>query len=1664
MTGSASRFARRRLSLLASSSLVAASLMAGLGGAAVVAIAPTAAFAANECGDPSANGAGLDNLTCTGANPAGITYTTDGSLYLQMEDGVSTTGGISVTGGLNDIVSIATTSAAAGAGDPSITNPGGTAIKVDSAGALFVLVDLGDGDLTDGPTEISGLRGISILNPGGVAGVVVREGSVAATAGNAIDVNADGGVTVNLFNTGVTATNGNGVVVKSTGDVTVQSNHSITADYSGVSVSTQGNIAITTGAVTGTGGYGVRALSNGGTVDVTTNGAISGRIGIFTNATGNNATVIIANGSVTGTAGPAIYANTGQGDLSVALLGAVNATGADGVAANSVTGDVFVGLQGATVTATGGAGVGVKVKTGGAGTATVSGVGTISGDNGVLVQTTGSGLAKVDIAGDVNGTNGNGVTVLSNAGGSKISVGAVTATGAGIVATSNGGDASVLSGSVTAGSGFGVQATTSGAGNASVVVNGSVSGTVGIVAQATGTGTVTVIKAGGLGLTATNGDGVRAIGGSGLVTVTTVGSINATGGIGVTAGTLAGGDVQVTVNGFIAGTATSGILAGQLQGGGITILANGNIGSAADGVSSYGVLGINSGAQGSTISVTANGAVYSDQFGVGGYNAGVSGAVSVIYGGPTLKAGADGVIGFNANAANADNVSVAVTSPATITAAQVGVQSITAGSGNALATLANGVTIDPNDYGVQVSSALGDATAALGDDNTIVITNTDGDATAVGVEVTSGRAADAAINDAAAEVHAGTNLSVTIDDGAGGEADGAVGVAAKATGAAGSALVQVGDGLKINITGNGATGVLAQAINGYAKVTTGAGSTISVVGLDGVDTAGTFPGSAGIRVISAANGAVVEDFGASIVVNNGALPAAGVYAQSGGAGVVLVQTLSTITSSDVGILTQAADGVSQINIVGDITAANTGVRATSTTGDIDVQATRVVTGTAGRGMELTSGSGSIAVRGFRAINGGDTGILATTGGAGGVAIFAHANVTGTNTAGIVGNGGLGGVQIIVDNNATVSSTSGSGIINNSAANGLVGVDVGSTVTGASNAWVVDVINGAAGSTTINNRGLIRSNDATTGGYDDLAIRGAGGSVILNNDGRLNGRVDFSGLAGNVVFNNTSSLSWHTTGASVFSPGADLLSNTGLIATNAGGVATSWDFLGGADRFVNSGTLVVGEPSLAASTLTISNLETWNNSGRVVFGSSNNVASDNAANDRILAPGTTFNGTGNSRLVMDANLGAISQTSCATLAAADCLSLTGGSTSGSTLILLNDTNASPGAYNPAGIVLVDVSGAGTSAAGHFALDPNSEFWRADANSADGVLDKGLFFYDLTYDAANKKHLLVGLPDGEAFEFATIGTAAQGAWYNSTGVWFERQADLRNQLGDTDGGAGVWLRLAGANAQRDLTNSYTAFGTTYSFDTGYEQRTASITGGVDFRGAAGSGVWVVGGTLGYVDTDTDFDRSRTVSSLEGMTYGIYGSYVTPKYFIDAILSVNDLDLEHQAPSVGPAGSNIFTGGVQSIGGQVEGGWKIALGQHGSLEPLASLAYVRTTIDDLTVAGTVLSYDDQTSFRGSLGARVALDSDMGGFTAKWSLTARVWQEWEGENQMALASGGPGLVLTDDFSGTFGDVAAGVNLFSNDSGFSSFANVGVKFKDDYQEGRAQIGFRWNW
>jgi len=882
-------------------------------------------------------------------------------------------------------------------------------------------------------------------------------------------------------------------------------------------------------------------------------------------------------------------------------------------------------------------------------------------------------------------------------------------------------------------------------------------------------------------------------------------------------------------------------------------------------------------------------------------------------------------------------------------------------------------------------------------------------------------------------------------------------------------------------TGANATGILVNTNRNGAGVVNS--QTVSATGL----------GSQGIAAYGAngvtVNAGVVTANGAAITASSLPIFAFGPPPQPGN---VTVTTTGNITSITAGAVdASSARGSVLVTTAGGSTlsAGTTGIRARSTgigdggvdgvtdgnvtvvsNGSIGVTGTPV--GATGIDTAITqpTSAGRIAVT-ANSIFATGVGVSAVNGGTGTTAVTTTGTVTtGGDGVNVISNGAFNVV-------AGGALTSGANAIQTNGRNGG-----GSTVTPggvlrglgtSATTAVVDLTTPTGQTTTINNNGTIRSTNATVlGAAGDLAIRGTGGSVTVNNAGRLDGRMDFSGLGvgSSVTVNNTSPTSWHTTGLTTFSAGNDLVNNTatGLIATSG---ATTFDF--GADTgvaprdvFTNAGRIVVGE-TVGASTFSITGLERFNNSGLILLGSTAGTTSDGETNDRLVISGTgggaVFNGTGSSVLALDASLGATAQANCSAAVVADCVSLPGGSVTGLTLIRVNNTNAGPGGMN-SGIVLVDATG-GSIAAGSLRLDPTSAGYTT--RGGNDAIDNGLFFYSLV-PQGSAQMALVSAPDSEAFEFVAVEQAATQVWYTTTGVWFDRQADLRDGLeGEGQSGSGIWMKMVGSQSDRDASQTYTGAGGTFVFDTGYQQDTVALIGGVDLvRGGGETSAWVFGVDVGYVDSDVDFSNSQTLASMEGGLVGLYGSYVSGGLFLDATVSALKLDVDYSAPSLsnGALINEPSSGELSSLGVQVEGGWRFALGQSAFIEPLAGVSYVNTTIDDLAVRGGVVSFEDATSLRANVGARIGTVVERDTMKVQFTAIGRVWNEFDGDGQTTLVNSGPNVIVNDQFEGMFTELGGGINVFSKDERVSAFLNASYRWNDEWSDTAVTLGARYRW
>ncbi|HTX51516.1 MAG TPA: autotransporter outer membrane beta-barrel domain-containing protein, partial [Caulobacteraceae bacterium] len=225
------------------------------------------------------------------------------------------------------------------------------------------------------------------------------------------------------------------------------------------------------------------------------------------------------------------------------------------------------------------------------------------------------------------------------------------------------------------------------------------------------------------------------------------------------------------------------------------------------------------------------------------------------------------------------------------------------------------------------------------------------------------------------------------------------------------------------------------------------------------------------------------------------------------------------------------------------------------------------------------------------------------------------------------------------------------------------------------------------------------------------------------------------------------------------------------------------------------------------------------------------------------------------------------------------------------------------------------------------------------------------------------------------------------------------------------------------------------------------------------------WNFGIETGWVQTDLRFGHgSPDTFSATATDLGGYATYLSGGLFVDGVINANFLNLSDDLPELGAPPVTAGTHGT-SWGGQVEAGYQMPIGASAFWEPVGSLSYVDTTFGSLLVPGGLDQMGGDTSFRGSLGARIGLTQDFQYYKVKFALTGRIWDEFENNPSSTLiVAGGPDFLNNDDLKGVFGEVSGQANLFTTTSGLSAFLTGGIKFKTDYEEGTVTIGARYQW
>ncbi|MGE5501477.1 MAG: autotransporter outer membrane beta-barrel domain-containing protein [Ignavibacteriales bacterium] len=895
--------------------------------------------------------------------------------------------------------------------------------------------------------------------------------------------------------------------------------------------------------------------------------------------------------------------------------------------------------------------------------------------------------------------------------------------------------------------------------------------------------------------------------------------------------------------------------------------------------------------------------------------------------------------------------------------------------------------------------------------------------------------------------------------------------------------VTVSDG-GIDLTGTTSVGLTAQTVTANAgdlQVTNTAGAGLSLTGgsvnvdltdADSGDTSGSITGTSGVN---ATGNGLNLNFG-DVAITGTDINGYGVYATSTGGGSAFINATGDISSAGIGLRAdfdgsynsfslgnvsgqQAALvlnstmtggwGYSQVDVNGNATGDVIASTADGTlyiftigvTGNLQGSSTGagqigfVLKGPIVGNVDVSSmgsGGGFANLFGENASLTGDLTVTAQNGGS------AFANLS----APVVGNidvtanrGGFAGVE--------TGDVTGVGTpITLTADTGDASLSLGGTVTGTS---------GYAAKITAGGSVQIGISAGVTASQSDFDIT-VGDRLTFSNSGTFTGPIDFSIAPGGGAFYNSST--WEAAPIT-FTGADDALDNNNGGMMRFGNSAT-YNFQGGNDQLTNTAILVIGAAP-GPSTLTLVNLESLTNyspsslssSSAIIFGSTDGLTSDGETNDRLVANGTAFVGGYSTEfagtLLMDVNFSGRNQMECSAAVVADCMSLVGGSATGSTVIHVNDAGGPSGSLNR--IVLIDLHG-GTS-------DPNA-FRLPSINP----IEKGLFYYRLQYDAANQQWVLAGYAGRSIYQFSEVATTAQNLWYDSAQAWTDLSADDRDQEGAS--GPAIWLKATKNDIDRAAEISPAQRDQIAPYNVGYSGDVKAYVGGVDILRGDG---YVAGLMLGHQDADIAHKASTNRTRLKGENYAAYGRWSGGRFFVDGIVQLSRLDLLQTGDW--NTGGDVGKGKVKSTGAQVDAGARFPISDRGmTIEPLASLAYVTTKIDDLALpgAGGSVRYDDPKSLRGGLGARVSGSYSVAGGRLRMSATGRAWKEFEGDYKVAVLSAGNTLEFGDDFSGTFEELGVSVSYSLPNSGLSAFVNGNSKWKENYTDSSVALGVRMSW
>ncbi|HEX8256750.1 MAG TPA: hypothetical protein VF589_03890 [Allosphingosinicella sp.] len=344
--------------------------------------------------------------------------------------------------------------------------------------------------------------------------------------------------------------------------------------------------------------------------------------------------------------------------------------------------------------------------------------------------------------------------------------------------------------------------------------------------------------------------------------------------------------------------------------------------------------------------------------------------------------------------------------------------------------------------------------------------------------------------------------------------------------------------------------------------------------------------------------------------------------------------------------------------------------------------------------------------------------------------------------------------------------------------------------------------------------------------------------------------------------------------------------------------------------------------------------------------------------------------------------------------------------------------------------------------------------ADAFTADGV-NVGFVEYGVRFNAARNNYALAGVAGDAAYRTARYAEGARQLWYQSSDAWSPHMRALRDGPGGeyTDR---LWNQSYGSVHERRGVESRQAGGVATEADIGTTQDYFGRQFGYDLIGGAGRPL-TAGVTVGYVDSSLKFRGAAARADFIAVFGGGYAAFRSgplfanllgkyDRYWIGARDSFADFEEDLTGSAFGVTGEVGLRFGARRL----------------FVEPVASLSWVRTDVEDLAAAGSTIAFGSDDGMRGKLGFRAGSIPDPRARTRlSFYVGANAVKEFGDGADATLLNNDRAVLIATDPIGLYGEGLMGLTIVGGRmSGFfEGYANVGGR--EDLRGGGARAGMR---